>query len=48
MYQITAIPLRDVAQWAQSYELFWHGGLARLKSHVEKSARTRAREKKLS
>lgn len=48
VYQITAMPLRDVAQWAQSYELFWHGGLARLKSHVEKSARSRAREKKLS
>jgi DNA-binding transcriptional ArsR family regulator len=47
VYQITAMPLRDVAQWAQSYELFWHGGLARLKNHVEKGARTRAREKKL-
>ena len=48
VYQITPMPLRDVAQWAQSYELFWQDGLARLKSHVEKGARTRAREKKLS
>jgi len=48
VYQITPMPLRDVAQWAQSYELFWHGGLARLKTHVEKGARTRAREKKSS
>jgi DNA-binding transcriptional ArsR family regulator len=47
VYQITPMPLRDVLQWAQSYELFWHGGLARLKAHVEKGARTRAREKKL-
>jgi DNA-binding transcriptional ArsR family regulator len=48
VYQITPMPLRDVAQWAQSYELFWHGGLARLKARTEKGARTRARENKLS
>jgi DNA-binding transcriptional ArsR family regulator len=48
VYQITPMPLRDVAQWAQSYELFWHGGLARLKAHVEKGARSRVREKKPS
>jgi DNA-binding transcriptional ArsR family regulator len=48
VYQITPLPLRDVAQWAQSYELFWHGGLARLKTHLEKGARTRARERKSS
>jgi DNA-binding transcriptional ArsR family regulator len=48
VYQITPIPLRDVAQWAQSYELFWHDGLARLKSRVEKGARARARENKHS
>jgi hypothetical protein len=38
------MPLRDVAQWAQSYELFWQGGLARLKTHLEKGARSRVRE----
>jgi DNA-binding transcriptional ArsR family regulator len=48
VYQITPMPLRDVAQWAQSYELFWHGGLARLKTRVEKGARARARENKLT
>jgi DNA-binding transcriptional ArsR family regulator len=46
VYQITPLPLREVAQWAHSYELFWQGGLARLKTHVEKSARARAQEKK--
>jgi len=46
VYQITPLPLRDVAQWAQSYELFWHGGLARLKTHLEQGARRRARENK--
>jgi hypothetical protein len=48
VYQITPLPLRDLAQWAQSYELFWQSGLARLKTHLEQGARPRARENKLT
>jgi DNA-binding transcriptional ArsR family regulator len=39
IYQITPGPLRDVAQWAEQYEVFWQDGLARLKRHVERGTR---------
>jgi DNA-binding transcriptional ArsR family regulator len=48
VYQITPMPLRDVSQWAQSYEMFRHGGHARLKRHLARRAHTRARERKLT
>jgi len=45
IYQITPGPLRDVAQWAEQYEVFWQDGLARLKRHVERGTR-RGREER--
>jgi DNA-binding transcriptional ArsR family regulator len=39
IYQLTPDPLREVARWAEQYEDFWRDGLARLKRHVERSAR---------
>ena len=45
IYQITPGPLRDVALWAEQYEVFWQDGLARLKRHAERGAR-RGREER--
>ena len=39
IYQLTAGPMREVARWAGTYEVFWHDGLERLKRHVEQGAR---------
>lgn len=39
IYQLTPGPMREVARWAQSYEIFWQDSLARLKRHVEQSVR---------
>lgn len=35
IYQLNAQPLREVAQWAETYQEFWRTNLASLKSHVE-------------
>jgi DNA-binding transcriptional ArsR family regulator len=43
IYQLTPGPLREVARWADGYQLFWRDGLSRLKRHVERDAR-RTRE----
>ena len=34
IYQLTPGPMREVARWAQSYEIFWQDSLARLKRQV--------------
>jgi DNA-binding transcriptional ArsR family regulator len=39
IYQLTPGPMREVARWAESYQVFWHDSLSRLKRHVEQSAR---------
>ena len=39
IYQLTAGPMREVARWAGTYEVFWQDGLERLKRHVEQGAR---------
>lgn len=39
IYQLTAGPMREVAQWAERYEVFWQDSLARLKRHVEQGVR---------
>jgi DNA-binding transcriptional ArsR family regulator len=39
IYQLTPGPMREVARWAASYQVFWQDGLARLKRHVEQGAR---------
>lgn len=39
IYQLTPGPMREVARWAQSYEIFWQDSLARLKRHVEQGVR---------
>ena len=39
IYQLTPGPLRDVALWAEQYEVFWQDGLTRLKQYVERGAR---------
>ena len=39
IYQLTAGPMREVARWAEGYEVFWQDSLARLKRHVEQGAR---------
>ena len=35
IYQITPGPLRDVAQWVESYRSFWAVNLMSLKRHLE-------------
>ena len=35
IYQLDAQPLREVAQWAQTYQELWRTNLANLKRHVE-------------
>jgi DNA-binding transcriptional ArsR family regulator len=45
IYQLTPGPLRDVARWAEQYEVFWQDGLRRLKQHVEHGARGRREER---
>jgi DNA-binding transcriptional ArsR family regulator len=39
VYELTAGPLREVAQWAATYEAFWPAHLTRLKRHVERRRR---------
>jgi DNA-binding transcriptional ArsR family regulator len=39
IYQLTPGPLREVAQWAEGYTVFWRDGLSRLKRHVERGPR---------
>jgi DNA-binding transcriptional ArsR family regulator len=39
IYQLTAGPMREVALWAESYDVFWRDSLGRLKRHVEQGAR---------
>ena len=41
MYELTAGPLREIAQWAARYEAFWPAHLGRLKRHVERSSEDR-------
>lgn len=43
VYELTPGPLREVVQWAATYEAFWPAHLAGLKRHVE---RPRTSEKK--
>jgi DNA-binding transcriptional ArsR family regulator len=37
-YQLEPAPLKDVAQWVESYRRFWQGNLERLKRHLEGEA----------
>ena len=41
MYELTAGPLREIAQWTASYEAFWPAHLGRLKRHLERSPEDR-------
>ena len=43
VYELTPGPLREVVQWAATYETFWPAHLDRLKRHIE---RPRTLEKK--
>lgn len=45
IYQLTPGPLREVAEWTQGYTTFWRTGLARLKRHVERGARSSGKER---
>lgn len=45
IYQLTPGPLREVAQWAEGYNVFWRDGLSRLKCHVERGAGQQRRER---
>jgi len=45
IYQLTPGPLREVAQWAEGYTLFWRDGLSRLKRHVERGAAPARKER---
>jgi DNA-binding transcriptional ArsR family regulator len=36
VYALTPAPLREVAEWAATYEAFWPQHLARLKRHLER------------
>lgn len=45
IYQLTPDPLREVAQWAEGYTVFWRDGLSRLKRHVERGAATTRKER---
>ncbi len=45
IYQLTPDPLREVAQWAEGYTVFWRVGLSRLKRHVERGAVTARKER---
>jgi DNA-binding transcriptional ArsR family regulator len=45
IYQLTPGPLREVAQWADGYTVFWRDGLSRLKRHVERGAGPARRER---
>ena len=45
IYQLTPGPLREVAQWAEEYNVFWRDGLSRLKRHVERGAGQSRRER---
>ncbi|HEX3159241.1 MAG TPA: metalloregulator ArsR/SmtB family transcription factor [Gemmatimonadaceae bacterium] len=38
VYQLTAAPLREVAQWTAAYQAFWPANLASLKRHLEGAA----------
>jgi DNA-binding transcriptional ArsR family regulator len=35
IYELSAEPLRDVAEWSEEYRAFWETNLASLKRHVE-------------
>lgn len=35
IYELTAQPLRDIADWAEGYRAFWGTNLLALKKHVE-------------
>lgn len=37
IYRVTADPLKEVAEWAQSYEKFWSGKLAALGDYLDES-----------
>jgi len=37
IYELSAQPLRDVAEWAEDYRAFWDANLQSLKRHVERS-----------
>ncbi len=39
IYQLTSGPLREVAQWAESYQAFWGTNLLNLKRHLEHPAK---------
>ena len=45
IYQLTPEPLREVAQWADGYTVFWRDGLSRLKRHVERGAGSSRKER---
>ena len=34
-YRLEPAPLRDVADWLQSFEAFWRGRLANLRAHLD-------------
>ena len=40
LYEVTPAPLREVAQWAHAYEVFWTKNLASLKQHLEAQRET--------
>ena len=35
IYQLSAAPLGDVAEWVELYRRFWEGNLQSLKRHLE-------------
>jgi DNA-binding transcriptional ArsR family regulator len=37
IYELSAEPLRDVAEWTEAYRAFWDANLQSLKRHVERS-----------
>ena len=39
IYQLTPGPMREVAVWAERYQVFWQDSLTRLKRHVEQGVR---------
>jgi DNA-binding transcriptional ArsR family regulator len=43
VYELTPGPLREVVQWAATYEAFWPAHLDRLKRHVERSRQSEKR-----
>jgi DNA-binding transcriptional ArsR family regulator len=37
IYELSAAPLQQIAEWAESYRAFWATNLMALKRHVERS-----------